>query len=139
MSSTQENSDSMDMSTLREIFGADFSVPFKLPPEARKTTQPLRLALREIMKRPALDLNMRAIIIFSTMVALGFKTEAKLYIQGLRNMGYSTEQISEIIVQVAYYAGYPRGVDAHILLQEVLDEDAERAKAKGFYYRMPRS
>ena len=54
-------------------------------------------------------------------------------------LGFSIEEIAEIIVIVAYYAGFPRAVDAGMLLQEVVGEDEERAKAKGYYYRLPRS
>ena len=48
------------------------------------------------------------------------------------------ETATEIIAQVALYAGMPRGIDANMLLAEVLDEDEERREAEGFFYRFPR-
>lgn len=47
-------------------------------------------------------------------------------------------EIAEIIAQVAVYAGMPRGIDANMLLREVVDEDPEREAAEGFFYRFPR-
>jgi alkylhydroperoxidase/carboxymuconolactone decarboxylase family protein YurZ len=46
-------------------------------------------------------------------------------------------EIAEIIAQVALYAGMPRGIDANMLLSEVLAEDPEQEKAEGFFYRFP--
>ena len=139
MASKPTDWDPKMLARFRELWGPDFIPPFPWLPEAREVFRPLSAAMGEILSRPTLDLKTRAVIIFSTMVALGYKAEAKLYIQGLRNLGYSTEQIAEIILQVALYAGLPRGVDANMLLKEVVDEDKERAKAKGFFYQFPRS
>ena len=47
-------------------------------------------------------------------------------------------EIAEIIAQVALYAGMPRGIDANMLLTEVIAEDPERESAEGFFYRFPR-
>lgn len=91
-----------------------------------------------MLNDPTLPLDMRAVIIFATLVALGFQPEAKLYVQGLRELGFSVRQIAEMIAQVALYAGVPRGVDANMLLSEVVAEDAERAASPGFFYRFPR-
>lgn len=90
------------------------------------------------MNDPTLPLETRAVIIFATLVALGFQPEAKLYMQGLRELGFSVREIAEMITQVALYAGVPRGVDANMLLTEVVAEDEERGTTQGFFYRFPR-
>ena len=124
---------------LKDIFGPDFFPPFPILPESRRAFRRLHAAQDEILDRPTLDLKTRAIIIFSITVALGYKAECKLWIQGMRNMGYSVEEIAEMILLAAIYSGVSRGIDANMLLREVLEEDEERGKTKGNYYRLPRS
>jgi len=129
--------DSKAVAAFRQIFGPDFLPPFPRTPETVEAMRPIAAAQGEVMSNPVLDLKTRAIVIFSTMVALGYQPEAKLYIQGLRNLGVSVREIAEIIAQVALYAGMPRGIDANMLLTEVLAEDPDRQKAEGFFYRFP--
>jgi alkylhydroperoxidase/carboxymuconolactone decarboxylase family protein YurZ len=130
--------DSKAVAAFRQIWGPEFLPPFPRTPETVEAMKPIAAAQGEVMSSPVLDLKTRAIVIFSTMVALGYQPEAKLYIQGLRNLGVSVREIAEIIAQVALYAGMPRGIDANMLLSEVLAEDPEREKAEGFFYRFPR-
>ncbi|MFQ5860714.1 MAG: carboxymuconolactone decarboxylase family protein [Dehalococcoidia bacterium] len=125
------------LETFRKIWGPDMLPPFPRLTESMEAQRPVSAAQGAVLSNPILDLKTRCVIIFSTMVALGFKPEAKLYMQGLRNLGYSLQEIAEMITQIALYAGIPRGVDAHVLLKELVDEDEERAKAKGFFYRFP--
>jgi len=138
MSDREVTYDAQAVSTFREIWGPDFLPPFPRIPETVEAMKPIAAAQGEVMSNPVLDLRTRSIVIFSTMVALGYQPEAKLYIQGLRNLGLSVREIAEIIAQVALYAGMPRGIDANMLLTEVLAEDPEREAAEGFYYRFPR-
>ena len=138
MSDREVTYDAQAVSTFREIWGPDFLPPFPRIPETVEAMKPIAAAQGEVMSNPVLDLRTRSIVIFSTMVSLGYQPEAKLYIQGLRNLGLSVREIAEIIAQVALYAGMPRGIDANMLLTEVLAEDPEREAAEGFYYRFPR-
>jgi alkylhydroperoxidase/carboxymuconolactone decarboxylase family protein YurZ len=138
MSDQEITFDPNAVAAFRRIWGPDFLPPFPRVPETVEAMKPIAAAQGEVMNNPVLDLRTRAIVIFSTMVALGFQPEAKLYIQGLRNLGLSVREIAEIIAQVALYAGMPRGIDANMLLTEVLEEDPQREAAEGFFYRFPR-
>ncbi len=126
------------VSAFRRIWGEDFLPPFPRLPETSEAMAPMSAAQGAMLNDPTLPLDMRAVVIFATLVALGFQPEAKLYMQGLRELGFSVRQIAEMIAQVALYAGVPRGVDANMLLTEVVAEDAERAASPGFFYRFPR-
>jgi alkylhydroperoxidase/carboxymuconolactone decarboxylase family protein YurZ len=137
MSEEEITYDVTAVSMFRRIWGADFLPPFPRIPETVEAMAPIAAAQGEVMSSPVLNLQTRAVVIFSTMVALGYQPEAKLYIQGLRNLGYTVREIAEIIAQVAVYAGMPRGIDANMLLREVVDEDPEREAAEGFFYRFP--
>lgn len=130
--------DPVAVETFRKIWGPDFLPPFPRLPETVEAFAPISAAQGAVMSNPVLDLRTRALLVFATQVALGFQPEAKLYMQGLRNLGYSVREIAEMIAQVALYAGMPRGIDANMLLREVVDEDPERAADEGFFYRFPR-
>jgi alkylhydroperoxidase/carboxymuconolactone decarboxylase family protein YurZ len=137
MSDPEITFDPKAVAAFRQIWGPDFLPPFPRIAETVEAMKPIAAAQGEMMNDPTLDLRTRAIVIFSTMVALGYQPEAKLYIQGLRNLGLSVREIAEIIAQVALYAGMPRGIDANMLLTEVLEEDPQREAAEGFFYRFP--
>ena len=126
------------ISAFRKIWGPDFLPPFPRIPETTEAMAPVSAAQGAVLNDPTLPLETRAIIIFTTLVALGFQPESKLYMQGLRNLGFSVREIAEMIAQIAMYAGIPRGVDANMLLTELVDEDSEREAADGFHYRFPR-
>lgn len=130
--------DTTAVSMFRQIWGPDFLPPFPRIPETVAAMAPIAAAQGKVMANEVLDLKTRALVIFSTMVALGYQPEAKLYMQGLRNLGYTVREIAEVIAQVSLYAGMPRGIDANMLLTEVVAEDGERAEAGGFFYRFPR-
>jgi alkylhydroperoxidase/carboxymuconolactone decarboxylase family protein YurZ len=138
MSEGEIRYDPVVVAKFREIWGPDFLPPFPRLAEASEAMAPIAAAQGAVFANTILDLKLRAVIVFSTLVALGFQPEAKLYIQGLRNLGYSVREISEMIAQIALYAGMPRGIDANMLMREVVEEDDERARTDGFFYRFPR-
>jgi alkylhydroperoxidase/carboxymuconolactone decarboxylase family protein YurZ len=129
--------DPVAVAAFRQIWGPDFLPPFPRLPETSEAMAPISAAQGAVMSDPTLDLKTRVVIVFSTLVALGLQAEAKLYMQGLRNFGYSVREIAEMIAQVALYAGIPRGIDANMLLREVVDEDAAMAQAERFFYHFP--
>jgi alkylhydroperoxidase/carboxymuconolactone decarboxylase family protein YurZ len=129
--------DAVAVDVFRQIWGPDFLPPFPRLPETVEAFKPISAAQGALMSNQTIDLKTRAVVTFATMVALGYQPEAKLYMQGLRNLGYSVREIAEIIAQVALYAGIPRGIDANVLLTEVVNEDEERNAAEGFFYRFP--
>ena len=127
------------VSAFRKIWGEDFLPPFPRIPETVEAMAPVSRAQGEVANDPTLPTETRAIIIFSVLVALGFQPEAKLYMMGLRKLGYSAREIAEMIAQIALYSGIPRGVDANMLLTEVMNEEAARGEdAEGFEYTFPR-
>lgn len=137
MAEGQIRYDPVAVATFRQIWGPDFLPPFHRLPETSEAMASISAAQGAVMSDPTLDLKTRTVIVFSTLVALGFQPEAKLYMQGLRNLGYSVREVAEMIAQIALYAGLPRGVDANMLLREVVDEDEERNQSAGFFYRFP--
>lgn len=126
------------VSGFRKIFGEEFLPPFPRIPETTEAMAPVSAAQGAVLNDPVLPIETNAIIVFTTLVALGFQPEAKLYMQGLRKLGFSVREIAQMIAQISLYAGIPRGVDANMLLTEVVNEDPEREEADGYFYKFPR-
>ncbi|MGL4322742.1 MAG: 4-carboxymuconolactone decarboxylase [Beijerinckiaceae bacterium] len=66
-----------------------------------------RYAWGEIWTRPGLDRKTRSCMVLSTMIALGHWEEYKLHLRAGLNNGLTHNDIKEIILQAAIYAGVP--------------------------------
>ena len=65
-----------------------------------------------VWNRPGIPIETRSMITLAALIALGKPQELAIHIKGARNLGISAEQIKEVIVHVAHYAGVPAGVEA---------------------------
>ncbi len=75
----------------------------------------------EIWERPVLSKRDRSLITVAVLQAL-VRDELRLHIpRGLDN-GLTPEEISEIILHVTFYAGWPTGVQASLMAAEVFQE-----------------
>ena len=79
-----------------------------------------RYAWGEIWTRPGLDRKTRSCITLAMLVALGHHEELKLHIRGALNNGLSQEEIKEVLLQSAIYAGVPAANTAFRIASEVL-------------------
>ena len=62
----------------------------------------------DIYTRPGLDLKTREMLTAAALTVLGYpQAELKDHIKGALNVGCTREQILEIILQMAVYAGFP--------------------------------
>ena len=78
------------------------------------------LVYGEIWERPQLSKRDRSLITLAVLQAL-VRDELRLHIpRGLDN-GLTPEEISEIIVHVTFYAGWPTGVQASLLAVEAFE------------------
>jgi 4-carboxymuconolactone decarboxylase len=83
----------------------------------------------DIYSRPNLDLKYREIAVVAALTALGNATpQLKVHIHGALNVGCTKQEIVEVIMQMAVYAGFPAALNGLLAAKEVL---AERDKAKG--------
>ena len=79
-------------------------------------TRPLQELVTEgcwgtIWTRPGLPLKTRSLVNVALLAALNRPHELKVHVRGALNNGCSTEEIQEILLQVALYAGMPAGMD----------------------------
>ncbi|MGL4496355.1 MAG: 4-carboxymuconolactone decarboxylase [Beijerinckiaceae bacterium] len=66
-----------------------------------------RYAWGDIWTRPGLDRKTRSCMVLSTMIALRHWDEYRLHLRAGLNNGLTREDIKEIILQAAIYAGVP--------------------------------
>lgn len=83
----------------------------------------------DIWDRPGLPRKTRSIITISILTALGHEEELRLHIRASRNTGVSRDEMKEVLLQSAIYAGVPAANSAFRIAQEVYNEmDKEEPK-----------
>jgi 4-carboxymuconolactone decarboxylase len=87
-----------------------------------------RAAWGEVWTRPHFDERTRRILVIGTMLALGHWDEFRMHVRAaLTEGGFSQDDIKEIILQQAIYAGVPA---ANHAFKEAADVIAEVVNAK---------
>lgn len=81
-----------------------------------------RYAWGAIWTRPGLERKTRSMLTIAMMAALGRWDELKLHIRATRNTGVTREEVKEILMQVAVYAGVPAANTAFHLAADVYRE-----------------
>ncbi|HAO19682.1 MAG TPA: 4-carboxymuconolactone decarboxylase [Desulfobacteraceae bacterium] len=77
----------------------------------------------DILSRPGLDLKSREIATVAALTALGNAApQLKVHIQWALNAGCSREEIVEIMMQMAVYAGFPAALNGLFAAKEVFKE-----------------
>lgn len=86
----------------------------------------------DIYSRPALDLKAREIATIAALAAMGnAQPQLKVHIEGALNVGCSREEIVEVFMQMAVYAGFPAALNALFAAREVFAaRDAATASAE---------
>ena len=74
----------------------------------------------DIYSRPGLDLRAREIATIAALTAMGNAApQLKVHIEAGLNVGLSHEEITEVIMQMAVYAGFPAALNGLFAVQEV--------------------
>ncbi len=76
----------------------------------------------ELWTRPGLDRVTRSAITLAALTALGQQHELALHVRAAVRNGLTREQIGEVLLHVAAYAGVPAANSAFAVAQRVLDE-----------------
>ena len=82
----------------------------------------------DIWCRPGLERRDRSLINLAMIAALNRPHELKLHVRGALNNGLSRDEIREVFLQVAIYAGVPASLDAFRVAKEVFAEEEGSAK-----------
>jgi 4-carboxymuconolactone decarboxylase len=84
----------------------------------------------EVWGRDTLSRRDRSMINIAMISILNRPHELKLHVKGAITNGVTREEIRDIIMQVAIYAGVPAGIDAQRIAKEALSE-LDAATRKG--------
>jgi 4-carboxymuconolactone decarboxylase len=77
----------------------------------------------DIYSRPGLSPKERQIATIASLVTLGnAPTALKAHIQGSLNVGCTRDEIVEVIMQTAIYAGFPAALNALLVAKDVFAE-----------------
>jgi 4-carboxymuconolactone decarboxylase len=72
--------------------------------------------------RPGLDRRSRSIANLSMIAALNRPHELKLHVKAAIQNGLTRDEIKEVLLQVAVYAGVPAGIDSFRIAREAFKE-----------------
>ena len=72
--------------------------------------------------RPGLDRKMRSILNVTMLVALNRPNQLRSHVEGAIKNGVTVDELQEIILHAAVYAGLPAAVDGFRIAEEVLRE-----------------
>ena len=76
----------------------------------------------DIWARPGLDRKTRSMLNLAMIAALNRPHELKAHVKGALTNGVSKDEIKEVLLQVAIYAGIPAGMDSFRLAHEAFAE-----------------
>lgn len=87
----------------------------------------------DIYCRPGLDLREREIATIAALTALGNAApQLKVHIEAGLNVGLSRDEIVEVIMQMAVYAGFPAALNGLFAAREVFAaHDGQQASGNG--------
>ena len=76
----------------------------------------------EVLARPGLDQKTRELITLALAIGLGRDREIRSHTRGFLNHGGTKEELVELLLQVAVYAGFPAAVNGTYGVIEVFEE-----------------
>lgn len=83
----------------------------------------------DVWARPGLERKTRSMLTIAMLTALGKEEELRLHVRASRNTGVSRDEVKEVLLQAAVYAGVPAANTAFRIANEVYTEmDKEDAQ-----------
>ena len=76
----------------------------------------------QLWSRPGLSLRDRAIVTLSVLLAVDADRGSMNHLRYARNLGITEDEMREIIIQVGYYAGWPKGAHAMARFTKILND-----------------
>jgi 4-carboxymuconolactone decarboxylase len=84
-----------------------------------------RYAWGGVWTREGLDRRTRSAITLALLAALGQERELALHVRAARTHGLTPDEIAEVLLHTAVYAGVPAANAAFAVAQRVLEEDPD--------------
>jgi 4-carboxymuconolactone decarboxylase len=86
-----------------------------------------RCAWGSVWAREGLDRPTRSAVTLAVLTALGREHEIAMHVRAARSNGLTPEEISEVLLHTAVYAGVPAANAAYAIAQRVLAEESAEA------------
>jgi len=103
------------LATMRKMFGPGIDSALR----SLETASPdlarclVEFPFADVYARPGLELKTREMLTVAALTVLGYpQAELKDHIRGALHVGCTPDQILEIILQMAVYAGFPAALEA---------------------------
>ena len=80
------------------------------------------MAWGSVWSRPQLDHKTRQLLTIAMLAALGHERELALHIRATQNTGVTPDDVKEVLLQVAVYAGVPAANSAFAVAKKVYAE-----------------
>ena len=88
-------------------------------------------AFGDVYTRPGLSLRDRELAAVAMLAAKGgCEPQLDVHLHAARNVGLTIEQLREVLIQVAPYAGFPAAINAMRRLQALEAEEAEAKRTE---------
>jgi 4-carboxymuconolactone decarboxylase len=113
------------MQVRREVLGDDHvdrAVAATTPFSASFQEYLTRSAWGDVWSRPGLDRRTRSAVTLAVLTALRAEGEIAIHVRGALRNGLSSEEIGEVLLHTAVYAGVPAANVAFAVVQRILDE-----------------
>jgi 4-carboxymuconolactone decarboxylase len=117
------------MKTRREVLGDDYvdaslanADEFNMPMQSLVT----QYCWGEIWNREGLDRRTRSLLNLAMLTVLNRPHELKLHVRGALTNGATKEEIREVFLQAAVYAGVPAAIDSFRVAREAISEREAR-------------
>ena len=79
-------------------------------------------AYGDVWSRPGMEQKIRSLVVLGINAAINRAAEFRVHLNGALNNGATPEEIREVCLLVALYAGIPASNDAHRIALEVFKE-----------------
>jgi 4-carboxymuconolactone decarboxylase len=117
-----------------EKLHAGFGNPHVLAPLAEVAPDMVAMvrdfAFGEVYARPGLDLKSRQLATVAALAAMNnAPTVLKAHLHAAMNLGWTREELVEVLMQMALYAGFPAAIAALMVAREVFTERQAPAPA----------
>ncbi len=73
----------------------------------------------EIWPREELELKTRSLITVAALIATNKPEELAIHLKGALNLGWTKDELMEVMLHLSYYVGFPSGIEAVKVLEEV--------------------
>ena len=83
----------------------------------------------EIWSRPHLTLRERELITLASNISLARPHGTHSHYRSARHLGFTHEEIMEVMIHVGHYAGWPAIAHALVQYEEVMKEDAAKEQS----------